>query len=166
MLLNLNIRPSATAADFGCGSGGWTIPLAEILDKGRVFAVDIQEEALSALSSETKISGVSNIKTILADAEEGVREIKDNSCDFVLMTDLLFQVDKPEKVFAEAKRVLLPGGRLFAVEWNPASPIGPQEGKLSPEKVEELAKSEGLEKLKEVSAGDYHFALLFKNGNV
>ena len=37
------------AADFGSGSGGWVIPLAKILTKGKVWAIDVQDEMLSAL---------------------------------------------------------------------------------------------------------------------
>jgi len=44
---HLTIKPGMVAVDFGCGSGGWTIPLAELLEHGRVYAVDILEEPLS-----------------------------------------------------------------------------------------------------------------------
>ena len=42
------LDPHMVACDIGSGSGGWTIPLAKKLDNGKVYAVDIKEEALSA----------------------------------------------------------------------------------------------------------------------
>jgi len=161
ILNQLNLSANMTAADFGCGSGGWTIPLAKILQKGKVLAVDIQEEPLSALESQMKLQGVSNIQKIVADVEEKIPEIKDGSCDLVLMTDLLFQIDDKEKVFSEAKRILKPKGKILVVEWLPNAILGPQEGRVSSQEVIKIAQNVGLGLEREFKAGDYHYGLLF-----
>jgi ubiquinone/menaquinone biosynthesis C-methylase UbiE len=54
ILEKLNLNKKIVAADFGCGSGGWTIPLAKKVKW--VFAIDIQEEPLSALRSRMKLA--------------------------------------------------------------------------------------------------------------
>ena len=46
------------AADFGCGSGGWAIPLAKKLEEGKVYAIDILEEPLSALRARAKLEKI------------------------------------------------------------------------------------------------------------
>lgn len=66
----LNLRENMTAADFGCGSGGWVMPLAKILKKGRVFAIDVLEEPLSALRGKIKLEGLFNIEIKKADVEK------------------------------------------------------------------------------------------------
>ena len=162
ILDNINLRPNMTAADLGSGSGGWAIPLAKKLEEGRVFAVDIQESPLSALEGKAKIAGVSNIVKVIANVEESVSQLKGFSCDLVLITDLLYQVDNKENVFGEARRVLKSGGTSLVVEWSQNSPLGPKEGKVSKEEVQEIAKNSGLRFEKELMAGDYHFALVFK----
>lgn len=151
-----------TAADFGSGAGGWTIPLAKKLEEGRVFAVDIQEEPLSALESRAKIQGISNIRKIIANVEERIPGLTGFSCDLVLITDLLFQVDDKKGVFKEAKRILKPGGRILVVEWIPGVSLGPKEGAPSKEEVKEIAQKLGLLLEKEFKAGDYHYGLVFK----
>jgi len=161
ILEQIPLRSTMTAADFGCGSGGWTVPLARKLEDGQVWAIDIQEEPLSALESKAKLEGISNIRKVVADVEKRIPQIPDSSCNLVLITDLLFQVDNKEGVFKEAKRVLMPGGRVLVVEWKPEGLFAPKEGAPSKEKVKEMAQEVGFQLEKEFKAGDYHFGLVF-----
>lgn len=154
-------KKAAIAADFGCGSGGWVIPLAKRLENGRVFAIDIQEEALSALEGKIKLHNLVNIKKILADVEKNIPEIKNSTCDLVLFTDLLFQLDNKEAVFKEASRILKPKGVLLVVDWDAGAVFGPKQGKVSPEQVKELANQNGFQPEDQFKAGGYHYALLF-----
>ena len=94
-----------TAADFGSGSGGWVLPLAKILEDGKVYAIDILEEPLSALRSRAKTLKIENIETIKSDVEK-TSKLSSGSCDLVLLTNLFFQVEKKEEVLEEAKKVL------------------------------------------------------------
>ena len=103
ILNQLFLEKDTIAADFGCGFGGWAIPLARKIEDGIVYAVDVQESALSATMSKANLQGISNIKKILADIERGVKQLETNSCDFILMTNLLFQVNDKLAVFKEAK---------------------------------------------------------------
>jgi len=162
ILNQIGLRANMTAADFGSGAGGWTIPLAKKLEEGRVFAIDIQEEPLSALESRAKIQGISNIKKIVANVEERILGLAGFSCDLVLITDLLFQVDDKKGVFEEAKRVLKPGGRILVVEWTPKASLGPEDGRVSQEEVKGIAQKLGLLLEKEFKAGDYHYGLVFR----
>lgn len=161
ILNKLELRKSMVAADFGSGSGGWTIPLAKRLEQGLVFAVDIQGEPLSALQGKAKFQKVANIKTIVADVEQEIPGIRASTCDLVLITDLLFQVDNKKAVFQEARRVLKPRGKVLVVEWQPNSSLGPKDNKPSPEAVKQIASEAGFQLGKEFKAGDYHYGLVF-----
>lgn len=161
ILNQIELRADMTAADFGSGAGGWVIPLAKKLEEGRVFAIDIQEEPLSALESRAKIQGILNIKKIIANVEERIPGLTGFSCDLVLITDLLFQIEDKKGVFEEAKRVLKPGGRILVVEWTPQASLGPENDRVSQEEVKEIAQKLGLLLRKEFKAGDYHYGLIF-----
>jgi len=162
VLNQISLQSDFIAADFGCGSGGWTIPLAQRLEEGKVYAIDIKEEALSALKSRISLAKVNNIKPILADAEKEIPELRDSSCDLVLMTNILFQVENRKTIFEQAKRILKKGGKVLVVEWNFDSPFGPsQDHKVLPEEIKKLAIETGLELEKEFPAGSYNFGLLF-----
>jgi ubiquinone/menaquinone biosynthesis C-methylase UbiE len=157
ILEKLDLNKKMVAADFGCGSGGWTIPLAK---KVRwVFAIDIQVEPLSALRGKMKMEKLFNIDPLKGNVE-GKTTLVSESCDLVLMTNLLFQVDDIKKVFDEAKRVLKKGGKILVVDWKEKTEVGPEK-RVSVEKIKEVAKEMGLIFEKEFEAGIYHFGLIF-----
>ena len=165
VLNQLKIEGDMIAADFGSGSGGWAIPLAKKLKFGKVYAIDILEEPLSALKSKAEIQRVYNIETINCDVEKEVK-LPDSSCDLVLLTNLLFQVEDKKRVLTEAKRVLKKGGEILVVDWLPEAPQGPKpqgqkEGKISAEEVKKIAKDIKLKLEKEFQAGIFHYALIF-----
>jgi len=162
VLNQLKLEGRMIVADFGSGSGGWAIPLAKRLKFGKVYAIDILEEPLSALKSKAEVEKVYNIETILSNVEgkEGSK-LPGLSCDLVLITNLLFQVKDKNKVLAEAKRILKKKGGILIVDWLPEAPQGPKEGKISPEEVKEMAKSLNLKLEKEFRAGVFHYGLVF-----
>jgi len=157
ILEKLNLDKKMVVADFGCGSGGWAIPLAKKVKW--VFAIDIQEEPLSALRGKMKMEKVFNIDPLRGNVE-GKTTLISESCDLVLMTNLLFQVDDIKKVFEEGKRVLKKGGKILVVDWKENADVGPEK-RVSSEKIKEIAKEVGLNFEKEFEAGIYHFGLIF-----
>ena len=133
---------------------------------GIVYAIDIQEESLSALSGVARSEGLVNIKTILGDLEDPKgSKLPENSIDLVLMANLLFQVENKEGVLREAKRVLKPRGQILVIDWKKDSPFGPALGRVGPEKIRKLAVKESLIPQKEIEAGQYHWGLLFEKKN-
>lgn len=160
VLKQLDLKESMTAADFGSGSGGWVIPLAKKLEEGKIYAIDILEEPLSALRAKTKLEKIINVETVLADIEKGV-DIFEGSCDLVLMTNLLFQADDKKKVLEEGKKLLKPGGKILVVDWKKDSTLGPAEGRISAEEVKETALDLNLRIEKEFEASTYHYGLIF-----
>ena len=162
VLSQLELNEEMTAADFGSGSGGWVIPLAKILKEGKVYAIDVLEEPLSALKSRADFEGVSNIEVILTDLEkEGKLKINDNSLDLVLMTNFLFQAKERENVFQEAKRILKKEGKILVIDWKPDSSLGPEKNRVSSQDVEKIAKNFDLKYKKKIEGVDYHYGLIF-----
>ncbi|MGB9598865.1 MAG: class I SAM-dependent methyltransferase, partial [Minisyncoccales bacterium] len=159
---SLPLTKEMVAADFGCGTGGWVIPLARILSEGIVYAIDVQETPLSSLTSKINLEGLSNIKKILADVENNIKALSDNSCDLVIMSNLLFQVEDKKNVFKQANRVLKPGGLLLVVDWKEDAVIGPAEGMVAKDEVEKIAQEMDFILEKEIDAGSYHYGILFR----
>jgi len=159
-LKQLRLQKSMVAADFGSGSGGWVIPLAKKLEEGKVFAIDILEEPLSALSSRARTEKLFNVQAIRSDVEETSKMISE-SCDLVLMTNLLFEVGNKKQVLSEGKRALRKGGRILVVDWKPDAIFGPNKGRVSQIEVKKSAGEAGLKFEKEFEAGPYHFGLVF-----
>lgn len=159
ILKQIQLNKLMVAADFGCGSGSWSLPLAQILSDGRVFAVDLIEGPLSALTGSAKLKNITNIRTMTADVEKGTK-ILSGSCDLVLTTNLLFQCENKKAVFEEAKRVLKDGGKILFVDWKKSASFGPRERAVLPEMIKEIAKEAGFRVEKEFDAGTYHYGLI------
>lgn len=163
-LEELELRANMTAADFGCGSGGWAIPLAKQLKGGRVYAIDILEEPLSALRSKGQALGLGNIETKRSNVEEANGSgLRNSSVDLVLITNLLFECENKKKIFQEAVRVLRDKGQILVVDWLKEAPFGPpKSSRVSTEQITKLAQSLNLRPKKEFKAGKYHFGLVFE----
>ena len=159
VLKKLKLKEGMKAADFGSGSGGWAIPLAKILEMGKVYALDVSEEALSALKSKAQAEKVSNIETIQVDVEKGTN-LPDEMADLVLLTNVLFECYDKHGVMAEAKRVLKPGGKMLIVDWIKDSPLTGEIEKVSFENIKYFAKEMKLKEESEFLAGSYHLALI------
>jgi len=161
---DLDLQEDATVADFGAGAGGFTISLAKKLRKGGfVYALDIQEEPLSALLGSAKMFGLNNIKTIKCDLEEPEGStLPDNSLDAVFIVNLLFEVDDPERIVKEAKRVVKPEGQIIIIDWKKDAPFGPEEKRIGPEEIQTIARHLNLEITKEIEAGAYHWGVVLR----
>lgn len=159
ILSDLNLDENMFAADFGCGSGGWVIPLAKIMNKGKVYAIDVQEEMLSALKGKLDAAKIFNVESKRKNLEQG-SGIKENSLDLVLITNLLFQAVQKKEILIDAKNILKSGGKILIIDWLPDTKFGPQGERVSVEDVKEMAKQISLETEKEFNVSDYHWGLI------
>ena len=161
VLKQLKLKKGMIAADFGCGSGGWVIPLAKILEEGKIYAIDILEEPLSALKGRAKLEKILNVETIRSNVEaKNGSKLSDNSCDLVLMTNLLFECDDKKIVLEEGKRVLKPGGKILVVDWIKDNPLTPEIEWVDFEEIKKIAKELDLKLENEFEAGLYHWGLI------
>ena len=162
VLSNLDLKEDMVIAEFGCGSAVFTILLAKKLNKGRVYALDVQEEKLSALKGKLAVEKLDNIYMILCDLEAPRGStLQDDSLDIVLIPNVLFQAENKYAIIQEGERILKSGGQLLVIDWLKQVAFGPKESIVSPDEVKKIADDIGLSFKKEFAAGDYHYALLF-----
>ncbi len=163
VLKQLRLNEKMTAADFGCGSGGWVIPLAKKLEDGKVYAIDVLEEPLSALRAKMKLEKLNNIETIQANVEGlGGSKLDDTSCDLVLMTNLLYQCDDKRAVLEEGKRVLKNKGTILIVDWKKDNPLTREIEKVSFIEIKRIAEELNFKLVNEFDAGAYHYVLILE----
>lgn len=161
ILSNLELKDSMLAAEFGCGTAMFAISLAKKLSKGRVYALDVQEDKLSALKGKLAQQKISNVFPILCDLEaKNGSTLADGSLDVVLMPNILFQAENKYAIIEEGKRVLKPKGQLLVIDWLKRSSFGPEQI-TKPDEIKKIAGESGFLLKKEFSSGDYHYGLLF-----
>lgn len=166
LLDRLGVGYGARVGDLGCGSMAYFAFQAGQMvgDRGQVYAVDIMREVLSNVVGRLQLSGITNVKTVWSNLEQyGAADIKDSSLDFTILINILFQTKERGIVVKEATRMLKPGGRLLIVEWKSIGVLfgPPQELRVSPGKVKELAQAAGLKLEQEFEAGPYHFGQIY-----
>lgn len=162
VLDELELRPDMLAVEFGCGSGGFSLPLAKRLEDGLVYALDIQNPPLSVLKSRALFENITNIKVIRCDLEKPRGStLPDSSLDLVLIPNILFQVEDKKAIMQEAGRVLKKEGKLLVVDWLPKASQGPEKERVSAEEVKKISQELGLKLDKEFEAGKYHYGLVF-----
>lgn len=166
ILIKLGLKQGMCLADFGAGAGHFALPAAKIVgDRGKVYAIDILKSELADIRSKASMSGLYNMDLVWADLEvPGSSKIKDGSCDFVVMANILYQSKKDDEVLKEASRVVKKEGMVVVIEWIKGNvPIGPPvESRISKEELIEIAKSAGLEVSGDFDAGSYHYVVTFK----
>jgi ubiquinone/menaquinone biosynthesis C-methylase UbiE len=112
-------KPGDKVIEIGCGSGAYTLFVAQALgETGKVYALDIQKEMLAQIAKKierTKAAYKNNIELIRASAYE--IPLQNDSLDLAYMITVLQEIPDKQKVLAEARRVLKPGGIIAITEF-------------------------------------------------
>jgi arsenite methyltransferase len=105
------IRPGETVVDLGSGSGMDTFLAArQVGSAGRVIGIDMTEAQLEKATRLACAHGFANAEFRNAHIEQ--LPLEDASADAVISNGVVNLSPAKERVFAEAARVLRPGGRL------------------------------------------------------
>jgi ubiquinone/menaquinone biosynthesis C-methylase UbiE len=165
VLRHFHLSDGLKVADFGSGHGHFTVPVARSVGSyGRVFAIDVSDDALDHLRGEAVGEGLTHIHYIQANLEkERGSYLADNSVDRVLVINALFLAENKPAVLREALRVLHEKGFLILIDWKDSfNHLGPHpEHVFSEDEAVRLARSEGFAVRKEFDAGDFHYGILF-----
>ena len=146
VLKDIGLGAHTVWADIGCGTGFFTVPLAN--EVKQVYALDIRTEMLSDLSESLIQLQIHNVKVL--QSEESRFPLSDRLVDGILVSLVLHEVDQPTEFFHELYRILQTGGRLVVIEWAKASTeMGPPlEHRLSTQQLDDWALTTGFVKAK------------------
>lgn len=159
-----DIQKGEIVADFGCGNGFYPVAAGHIVgENGLVYAVDVKPESLEATASAARNEGLSNVYTLRHDLEHPGVEIKDNSCDVVILAGILHLSKLQKNILRETYRVLKTGGRVMVIEWKKEKlPFGPSiETRVSENEMSDLLARSGFRFRQEMPADAFHYALIF-----
>ena len=113
----LKISEGKTVADIGAGSGWFTVRAAKkVGEKGKVFAVEINEDAIKYINERAKKENFSNIETILG-AEDDPK-LPENSIDAVLLLKTYHEITQPVKLLENLRKSLRENALIGIIDRN------------------------------------------------
>lgn len=113
----LGIQPGKSVADIGAGSGWFTVRAARrVTSSGKVYAVDINPEAIQYIDERTKKEHLQNIKTILSTPDDP--QVPAHSIDAVLLLKTYHEVAHPVVLLRNLRPSLKPGAKIGIIDRN------------------------------------------------
>jgi ubiquinone/menaquinone biosynthesis C-methylase UbiE len=124
LLKALQIKPGEVVADVGAGSGYHTFRIARLVGpRGKVLAVDIQQEMLDIIRRRMKKDNVTNVEPVRG--TENDPRLPAGGVDLILMVDVYHEFAQPYEMMQALVRALKPGGRVAFVEFRLEDPDVP-----------------------------------------
>lgn len=119
----MDVQAGQNALDICCGTGDWTVSLAEeVGETGHVYGLDFSENMLQVAEEKVAQKQLSQVQLIHGNAMD--LPFEDNSFDFVTVGFGLRNVPDYMQVLKEMYRVVRPGGMAVCLETSqPTAPI-------------------------------------------
>lgn len=157
----LAIAEASIVADIGAGSGWFTVRLARrVGPNGIVYAEDVQQEALTAITRRVTAEGLANVRTVLG--QEGDPRLPPASLHAALIVDAS-EIAERVSLLRHLAGSLRPQGRIGVVDFklDGYGPGPPTEERVSPEIVVRDAAQAGLKLLSEETFLEFQYFLIF-----
>ena len=161
----LGIAEASVVADIGAGAGWFTVRLARrVGPNGIVYAEDVQQEAVTAISRRVNAEGLSNVRPRLGKGSDPM--LPPATLHAALMVDAYHENQDSEDritLLRNLAKSLRPDGRIGVVDFKleGGGPGPPTEERVRPELVVQDAARAGLRLLSQETFLPYQYFLVF-----
>lgn len=168
LVQEVGVERGSQVIDIGCGAGHLVAAIAQATaPEGRVFALDLDGEALSRARTHAAHYRLNHIEYIQADVvQDELSELAADQFDYVFVKNVfhvLSEVDQ-KQLLKRITNWLHPEGKFCLIDWHDRNSLlgPPRSERLSDRKARELAEATGMKFLEEVESGVYHYGLIFQ----
>lgn len=117
---SITIPATGVIADIGAGTGYYTFKLAAKVPKGKVYAVEIQDEMIAALRERKQQLNTTNVELIKGTGKDV--NLPANSVDLAIMVDVYHELAYPVETLAAIRKSLKKEGALLLIEYKAEDP--------------------------------------------
>jgi SAM-dependent methyltransferase len=156
----LALEPDAVIADVGSGTGYFSVRLANMVPKGRVYGVDLEPDMVKYLAERAKREKRDNVVAVAGAADDPRLPEK---ADLILLVDVYHHIDDRERYFRNLGASLKPGGRIAIIDFRMGSLEGPPNAaRLAPQRVVAELKGAGYRLVKQHDFLPNQYFLVFQ----
>ena len=101
--------------DVGAGTGLFALIFSRKMKNGRVYACDISDAMISWMNEN--LPAESKGVVIPIKTEENFLPLPDDTADLVYMINLHHELEDPQRVLKESRRLLKKGGKVMVIDW-------------------------------------------------
>lgn len=116
----LPVTNKSVVADISAGTGYYTFKIYGMVPKGKVYAEEIQDDAVTYLKNKAGQLNASNV--IVLKGKEQSPELPLNSIDLALMVDVYHELSFPHEMLQSIRKSLKPKGKLLLLEYRAEDP--------------------------------------------
>ncbi len=129
----LALKQDAVIADIGAGTGYFAVRFANMVPKGRVYAVDVEPDMVKYLGERAKKEKRDNLVAVAGKPDDPRLPEK---VDLAILVDVYHHVDEREAYFRKMRDSLKPGGRVAIIDFRMESREGPPKAaRVAPKQV-------------------------------
>jgi len=158
----LELKGGEVIADLGAGSGYYSFRLAaKVGEKGKVLAVEIQDEMITELKKRITKDKIANVETVKGSEKDPM--LPEGGVDLVIMVDVYHELTFPYEVMLAIRKALKPEGRVVLVEYRKEDPKVPitEVHKMSEEQIKKEMAVVGLSHVKTVGTLPWQHIAIF-----
>ncbi|MGZ3820800.1 MAG: class I SAM-dependent methyltransferase, partial [Mucilaginibacter sp.] len=119
-IMKLPVAANSVVADIGAGTGYYTFKIYQKVSKGKVYAVEIQDDAVTYLKNKAGQLNAENVTVIKG--KENSPELPENSIDLAMMVDVYHELSFPHEMLQSIRKSLKPKGKLLLLEFRAEDP--------------------------------------------
>jgi len=161
----MELQPGEVVLDLGSGAGlDLILASRKVGPNGKVIGLDMTPEMIETSRRNLAAAGVTNAEVRQGEMEQ--MPLRDEEVDWIMSNCVINLSPEKDKVFAEAFRVLKPGGRILvsdivasdlpeAIRNDLLSWVGCIAGAIGEEEYVQLVKDAGFEDVRIVDRLDY-----------
>ncbi len=150
----------AVLVDIGAGTGFFALLFSKKMKNGKVYACDISEEMISWMHDN--LPEESRGFVVPVKMEETSVPLSGGTADLVYMINLHHELDDPQRILKESRRLLKKGGKVMIIDWKKEeTPEGPPlDLRVTEETIEAQMRDAGFLRITKHAVLPYHYFLI------